>query len=415
MSGPKSYDYDVDSSALSSYSEPIAEVHPTVRERLELQDLRRQVQDQRRKLETLAAEARVLGGELRLPAEPDDTSIASLRRWLEQGEAHQRRFQQELDQLRPPAGQRRTTLSFSRASAPGQPKSAEQVLADYFAPPAAERDVAPEKSDPCRHARQSAQETIRRFHRRYPIPLPEDLDCSMQALAAAQDPKIAESLASQIREGIERLTRMLDSEREEARKLLREIPELQEEGVASVRAYLQAVADGKARLSEEDRRRVGEVRKRVRTRKAQAAAAILTQALDDLGYSVEPISETLFAEGGHVHFRSTDMGDDYFVRLRVDPREDQVNFNVVRVGASGSVNADLKTEQDWCRKLPRLLEVLATRGMRADPRRHLEPGAVPVQQIRAEDLDRDYWDRFTEERKRPAAGQKTPQTLKKGG
>ena len=67
-----------------------------------------------------------------------------------------------------------------------------------------------------------------------------------------------------------------------------------------------------------------------RERQEQAAAAlVLQESLRDLGYDVDDIEATLFVDGGTVHFRREGW-DNYFVRLRVDPRERTVNFNVVR-------------------------------------------------------------------------------------
>ncbi|HEX8957947.1 MAG TPA: hypothetical protein VF798_16855, partial [Burkholderiaceae bacterium] len=61
----------------------------------------------------------------------------------------------------------------------------------------------------------------------------------------------------------------------------------------------------------------------------QATAAVLEHTLHELGYHVEEVKETLFVEGGMMHFRRAGWGN-YMVRLRVDAKADTVNFNVVR-------------------------------------------------------------------------------------
>jgi hypothetical protein len=116
----------------------------------------------------------------------------------------------------------------------------------------------------------------------------------------------------------------------------------------------------------------------------EAAALVLEQSLRDLGYEVEDIEATLFADGGTVHFRRAGW-ESYFVRLRVDAREATVNFNVIR--ARGDEESSERRRQDalaedrWCAEFPRLLQTLAARGLRLDVTRRLEAGELPVQVV----------------------------------
>ena len=121
-----------------------------------------------------------------------------------------------------------------------------------------------------------------------------------------------------------------------------------------------------------------------------AAARVLAGSLQDLGYVVEEISETLFVEGGVVHFSRAGWGD-HLVRLRVAAGGGSVNFNVVRAvddGAQALSELDHLAEDRWCAEFPALLRALQARGLRLTVTRHLAPGELPVQQVARERLPR---------------------------
>jgi hypothetical protein len=129
----------------------------------------------------------------------------------------------------------------------------------------------------------------------------------------------------------------------------------------------------------------------------EATATIVRQSLKDLGYQVEEVGDTLFVEGGTMHFRRPGWGD-YMVRLRVDPRAGSVNFNVVRAidaGDNATSVLDHIAEDRWCAEFPALLASLAARGVRLEVTRRLEAGELPVQQVergrlpRFDDADAD--------------------------
>jgi hypothetical protein len=122
-----------------------------------------------------------------------------------------------------------------------------------------------------------------------------------------------------------------------------------------------------------------------RVEREQAAAAyVLEQSLRDLGYEVEDIEATLFAEGGVVHFRRPGW-ENYYVRLRLDTQEHTANFNVVRARGDED-NAerrrlDALAEDRWCAEFPRLMQTLAARGLTLDVTRRLGAGEIPVQVV----------------------------------
>jgi len=119
----------------------------------------------------------------------------------------------------------------------------------------------------------------------------------------------------------------------------------------------------------------------------EAAALVLEQSLKDLGYAVEEIEETLFVEGGVAHFQKPGWGD-YFVRLRIDPQRNAMNFNVVRAGPVGEdrKGEDMRAEERWCAEFPKLFDTLKARGIPITVTRLLQAGEAPVQVVDAASL-----------------------------
>lgn len=147
-----------------------------------------------------------------------------------------------------------------------------------------------------------------------------------------------------------------------------------------------------------------ELRRAIQLFEAQAAreasALVLEQTLKDLGYQVEPVSDTLFVEGGVVHFRRAGWGD-YQVRLRLDAKASSANFNVVRAVDAGNNERsvlDHLAEDRWCAEFPALLAALAKRGLTLDVTRRLAAGELPVQLV-----DRQRLPRFADEESRTPA------------
>jgi hypothetical protein len=183
-------------------------------------------------------------------------------------------------------------------------------------------------------------------------------------------------------------------EADEAKAMLETMPE---DAPAPLLQALEHVVAGVARLDDGLRKTSQAVLDEAaadRERAEQSAASIvLTQSLRDLGYEVEDIQSTLFVDGGATHFRRAGW-ENYFVRLRVDPAQRSINFNVVR--ASGEPQADsaslrrqdVLAEDRWCAEFPKLMQTLAARGLKLDVTRRLDAGAVPVQVVDAASLPR---------------------------
>lgn len=126
-----------------------------------------------------------------------------------------------------------------------------------------------------------------------------------------------------------------------------------------------------------------------------AAADILSHVFKDLGYEIEPISHTLFGEGGTIHFRQPGWDKDYFVRMRVQPDRQIANFNMVRIDNGSTENEvqkiqDTKMENVWCSDpstgFKQLQQVAADRGLVFDSFRQIQPGQLAVQVVPKESV-----------------------------
>ncbi|MFM2329314.1 MAG: hypothetical protein RLZZ494_1417 [Pseudomonadota bacterium] len=116
---------------------------------------------------------------------------------------------------------------------------------------------------------------------------------------------------------------------------------------------------------------------------ARAQAVVLAHTLKELGYELEDVGETLFVEGGVLHFGKPGWGD-YLVRLRFDAQRRTANFNVIRAVNEGENERsvlDHLAEDRWCAEFPTLLAALEARGMPLQVVRRLSAGELPVQRV----------------------------------
>lgn len=236
------------------------------------------------------------------------------------------------------------------------------------------------------HFRQTASRVLSRLDLAPGVAMPAALEALARSIVLAPTLQRAEALASELRLAVQReadARAARQGEMEEARDIL---DQLAEDVPAPLLRALEQVAAGAERMDEALRKSAQQLLDTAAAdraeREQQAAAYVLEQSLRDLGYEVEDIEATLFADGGTVHFRRPGW-DNYFVRMRVNPQERTANFNVVR--ASGDeqtaerARLDALAEDRWCTEFPRLMQTLAARGLTLDVRRRLEAGAVPVQ------------------------------------
>jgi hypothetical protein len=236
--------------------------------------------------------------------------------------------------------------------------------------------------------RQTAQRVLSRLELPAGAPLPAALEALAKSIVLAPTLERAEALAMELRRAVQ-VQREAEAaqaaEAAEAKLLLDALPADAPDPLVDA---LERVAAGVARLDATLREAAQSVLDHAAADQAQAesqaAAFVVQESLRDLGYEVEDIEATLFAEGGTVHFRRKGW-EQYFVRMRLDAAEHTVNFNVVR-GIGDEENAerrriDALAEDRWCAEFPRLMQTLAARGLELSVTRRLDAGAVPVQVV----------------------------------
>lgn len=255
------------------------------------------------------------------------------------------------------------------------------------------------------------RQTVARVLGRLELPagkaLPQELEALASAILLAPSSERAEELAAELRLRVQRFREeqgALQQDIEEASSLLAALPD---DVPDTLRTRLELVASGTEPLDPEMRLAIQNLlsaTQKARQRLEQeAAASVLEQSLRDLGFEVEGVENTLFVEGGMVHFQRPGW-ENYFVRLRLDPREQTLNFNVVRP-RDDEDNAerrrlDTLAEDRWCSEFPRLMKTLEARGLLLKVTRQLGAGELPVQAVDPATLPQT---RSEEERSRTGA------------
>lgn len=218
--------------------------------------------------------------------------------------------------------------------------------------------------------------------------VPAELDALARDILLAPSVERAATLGMELRLRVKQVIERRRKWQEEAGQLRAWLAELPEQAPAELRSALElAIAAGRP-LDAAQRQALlallESTRLAHRQREQEAAAQILEKSLRDLGYEVEEIAHTLFVEGGVSHFQREGW-EDYYVRLRVDPREQTINFNVVRPrGMEDSTlrkRLDFLAEERWCAEFPKLQATLAARGIVFTVTRQLGAGELPVQAV----------------------------------
>lgn len=251
--------------------------------------------------------------------------------------------------------------------------------------------------------RENVSDATRQFLERHHIALPEIIGEQVRALYETDDASAATGLGAAIRHGLMQAEASVEREHIEARKLLHALEGLpnSDPRLQSACERLEAVLSGKDQLTDTLRKTVESIRRAIATQareRDERAAGILRSALEDLGYEVEPIAETLFVDGGTIHFRKPDWEGSYAVRLRVDPRRDMLNFNMIRVSDDESSDRGIQQKQDiamensWCKEFDRMQSVIHDRGIDTKVTRRVNAGALPVLKIGPESVNPEFLD-----------------------
>jgi hypothetical protein len=319
------------------------------------------------------------------PAGDDDAAWTGYLRRLE---AALRDVEAALANVSAAAGDKlRATLTNSQ-----DVPSVDDVLGAYALQRRMRAGLDPAQAD---RFRETAARVLARLDLAAGEPLPAELDVLAKSIVLAPSVDRAEALATELRRAVAQARKARDAALSDAGEAIALLVQLPDDAPESLVEELERVAAGVAPLDASLRKSAEEAlddaaidSERI---KETAASLVLAQSLRDLGYEVEDIEATLFVDGGTTHFRRAGW-ENYFVRLRVDPRTRSIDFNVVRAGAQGDGaerrREDVLAEDRWCAEFPALMRTLEARGLVLDVRRRLEAGEVPVEVVDAATLPR---------------------------
>ena len=219
-------------------------------------------------------------------------------------------------------------------------------------------------------------------------PLPQELAALARDMVLAPNLERAELQGVELRLRVQKQCEARASQRADKALAEQLLNAMGDDATVTVRELLEAVISGAQPLTPATlalaQQAATTVEAQHQRAEQQAAAYILEQSLCDLGYAVDGVDDTLFVEGGVAHFQRHGWGE-YFVRVRVQPEEKTLNFNVVRArGAQESAERkrlDYLAEDRWCSEFPKLLDTLAARGINLKVTRLLGAGELPVQAV----------------------------------
>lgn len=216
--------------------------------------------------------------------------------------------------------------------------------------------------------------------------LPTRIEFLMRELLQAYDVARAEAVAADLRLAIQQANQQRQQQAADTAEANTLLTQLADAIPDELRGTLEAIAAG-VRLFDPASRALATTTlatvQAERERQQQVAiGVVLEQSLRDLGYEVSDIAQTLFVSGGLVHFQKA-AWQNYHVRMRVNPKDQTVNFNVVRPkdDATADTRQDYLAEDRWCSEFPTLLKTLAARGVKLNVTRLLQAGEVPVQAV----------------------------------
>lgn len=295
--------------------------------------------------------------------------------------------------------------TLAQAMQPAAGAGLEDLLHAYAAQRSLLPGLNPQQAETFRH---TVERVLGRLEDVADGPLPAGLETLAREIMLAPSLERAESLALELRLRVQQHQQMRAQLRARTAEMNAWLEALPNDAPAELRDALETAAAGLAPLAPEQENRARqflEAARAARVRQEQEAAAqVLEQSLRDLGYAVEGIERTLFVEGGMAHFQRQGW-EDYHVRLRLDPRENTINFNVVRPhGLEESAvrkRQDFLAEERWCAEFPKLKQTLAARGIEFNVLRQLGAGELPVQTVDPASLPRRHEEETARETRAP--------------
>lgn len=356
---------------------------------------------------------------MKVTSPPSGDNQDNLRRYISDNRGLIQSIESQLAQKRPSLEAAQASRSLAAAlttKTTGAMRTAQEVLASC-APVAQQAETSPEQvKDPLLELRDHMTESVRHFLQLEKTPLSAELEKLMVALFDATDERIASGLALEIDAALDSLRQQLAVEKEEAKRLMSGLPQSKLASVVELRLRLGEVCAGNERLSQEMRDSVQEAMHLVEAEEREDRAAVsrtVHDALENLGYEVEPIESTMFVKEGVVHFRKAGWDDGYYVRMRMDGGK--MNFNVVQVaqdvGSSKVTDKDVAMENSWCSAFPQIMDTFASRSIATCVERHLLPGELPVQKVDIKTLNSEYWQERANQRKQADSSSAQPKQL----
>ena len=356
--------------------------------------------------------------DMQLTSPPSGDNQEQLLRYITDNTVLIQSVKQQMAQKRPSLDTEQATRAL--VAAMGQSSStvrrtAQEALASCV--PSSQQVEAPPKrvKDPLAELRNHITEVVRHFLQQEKTPLSAELERLLAALFEATDERLASGLAFDVEAKLGDMRQQLVKEKAEAQRLLDGLPQSKHAAVAEIQSRLGEVCLGNERMTQELRDSVLETVQLVESEEREirvAVSGIVHDALEDLGYEVEPVESTLFVKGGVVHFRKAGWDDGYFVRMRVDGDKENMNFNMVRVTQNADAQDDLSKdstmENAWCADFQKVSDTFKSRGVSTKVERHLAAGELPVQKVADKSLNSEHWQKRAEEKNqstRPATHQ----------
>lgn len=250
------------------------------------------------------------------------------------------------------------------------------------------------KRDTLAELREHGLTALRKFLDEQRVPLPPQVEQAYAALATAPDNQTAVSSGLKLARAINLVITELDEEREEARQLIAALPAADDDTVREIHKRLHEVASGHGRLGPELRASVTEAQRaedEAGRKRNEVVARVVRDALNSLGYTVEPIADTMFISGGTAHFRKQGWDEGYYVRMKVDSNRACADFDVVSTAPSERGN--METVKTWCSSsgMPALNAALQKKGLTAMIVRDVSLTSQPVETITHDSLDQTFW------------------------
>jgi hypothetical protein len=162
----------------------------------------------------------------------------------------------------------------------------------------------------------------------------------------------ATALALSIKTELAKEYDVIEQEKIQARKLYQKLISLGADEEYTFLQTLLKIQEGKMRLDHGTVKAIEDKISEIEEEAVEKASTILLAGLEELGYEVSGIEETLFVDGGEFYFRKEDgpqaWDPHYYVRGKVNPKNKKVIFLMGYEGQSmHSKEQDYRVEEQF--------------------------------------------------------------------